>query len=103
MAKPKFDGVVEAAHYGPDGNVAWVRVYERRGPTFSDRLIVDRPTFIERIKAGRKYVVGKRVPLMASTFETSHPVRYLQDGKHGVLATGDLKSDQDRLEGVPVL
>jgi hypothetical protein len=103
MPKPLFNGVVEAVHYDPDGKVAWVRVYERRGPTFSDRLIINRQTFIERIKAGRKYLAGRRVPLMASTFETSDAIHYIQDGDAGVLVTGERQAKRDNLEGVPVI
>ena len=103
MAKTKFDGVVEAVHYDPSGKVVWLRVYERRGPTFSDRLIVDRQTFIERIKAGRKYLAGKRVPLMASTFETTEPIHFIQGGDGGVLVTGERTASQDKLDGVPVI
>ena len=103
MAKPGYDGVIEAVHYDPAGKVAWVRVYERRGPTFSDRLIVDRETLIKRLQAGRKYVVGRRVPLMAGTFETSHPVHYFPDGRDGVLVCSDRQAERDTLAGVPVV
>ncbi len=103
MAAPKFDGVLEAVHYAPDGKVGWVRVYEGRGPTFSDRLVVDRRTFIERIQAGRKYMVGKRVPLMASSFDVSVPVRYIANGEDGVLVAGDGQASRDTLKGVPVV
>jgi hypothetical protein len=103
MASPKYDGVVEAVHYTQDGKVGWVRVYERRGPTFSDRIVLDRTTFVERLKAGRKYVAGKRIPLKASTFETSVPIRLLQDGGESILVTGDQKSTRDNLEGVGII
>jgi hypothetical protein len=103
MAKPKYDGVIEAVHYHPDGKVAWVRVYERRGATFSDRMIVDRPTLIERMKAGRKYMAGKRVPLMAATFETSTPVHFHPNSNGGSLVTGDRNPGRDDLAGVHIV
>ena len=31
MANKKYDGVIEAVHYAPDGQVEWVRAYLRRG------------------------------------------------------------------------
>ncbi len=80
-----------------------MRVYERRGAAFSDCLIVDRATLVNRIKAGRKYVVGKRVPLMAGTFQTSDPIRFLPNGRDGVLVTGDRQTERDSLAGVPVI
>jgi len=103
MAKEKLDGVVEAVHYGSDGDVKWVRAYLRRGPTFSDRLIIDRSTLIDYLKAGKKFMAGKRIPLKASTFEVSQPLRLVQTDGHEVLVTGEIKADQDRLESVPII
>ena len=103
MAKPKFDGVVQAVHYNPDGQVAWVRVFLRRGPTFSDRVMLDRKTLITNIQSGKRFVAGQRVLQMASTFEIQDPVRVLEkDGKQ-FLVTGSRQADGDNLEGVPVL
>lgn len=103
MAKPKFDGVVEAVRYTPDGQVDWVRAYLRRGPTFSDHQLLSRHTLIEELKSGKRYLAGKRVPLMASTFEVSKPLRVLERNGSDVLVTGSLEADRDNLEGVPVI
>jgi hypothetical protein len=103
MANTKFDGVIEAVHYKPDGQVDWVRSYLRRGPTFSDRLLIDRQTLIEHLKAGKNYMVGRRVLQFASTFEVTVPVKVVQrDGKDIILA-GEGPSNQDHLEGVPII
>ncbi len=75
MAKPKYDTVVEAVHYQPDGQVAWVRAYHRRGPTFSDWMILKRPELVESLKAGKRIVTGKRVAYMAGTFEVGDPLQ----------------------------
>ncbi len=103
MAKPKFDGVVEAVHYKPDGRVAWVRAYLRRGPTYSDWLLLDRQALIERLKSGKRFVVGRRVLLKASTFEVTKPLQVLQKNGQEILVVGEVQADQDCLEGVPVL
>jgi hypothetical protein len=103
MAKPKFDGVVEAVHYKPDGQLDWVRTYLRRGPTFSDYILLDRQTLIEHLKAGKRYLAGERVPLMASTFQVTQPLRVLaRDGKD-IVVTGNVQAEQDCLEGVPLI
>ncbi len=103
MAKVKFDGVVEAVHYQPDGQVAWVRAYERRGPTFSDDVLIDRKKLIERLKTGKRYLVGRRIPNLASTFEVSAPLQVVQvDGKE-LLATPGAQGGRDHLAGVPVI
>jgi hypothetical protein len=101
--KVKFDGIVEAVHYLPDGRVDWVRTYLRRGATFSDYIILNRQSLIEQIKAGKKFMVGERVSQMASTFQVTQPVRVVQKDGQEILATGELQADQDRLEGVPRL
>jgi hypothetical protein len=103
MAKAKFDGVVEAVHYRPDGRVDWVRTYLRRGPTFSDHILLDRQTLVEHLKAGKRYLVGERLPLVASTFKVDQPLRLLEKNGQEILVTGDTQADRDRLEGVPVI
>jgi hypothetical protein len=103
MPKAKYDGVVEAVHYGPDGKVAWVRVYERRGAIFSDRIVIDRNTFVERLQAGRIYFAGRRVPQMAGTFETTAPVRLLGGEGDEILVSGEPEAGREYLKGVPVI
>jgi hypothetical protein len=103
MAKQKFDGVVEAVHYAADGRVDWVRAYERRGPIFSDHVLLPRQALVERLEAGKRFLVGKRQAYQGATFDVSQPVRLAQ----GVLVVGDnghsQHTSQDHLEGVPII
>ena len=103
MAKPKIDGVIEAVRYNPDGQVKWVRAYLRRGPTYSDRVLLDRQALIEQLKSGKQFMSGERVEQMASTFQLGKPVRLQQNNDQEILVTGEIQSSQDRLEGVPIL
>jgi hypothetical protein len=103
MAKQKFDGVIEAVRYQPDGQIQWVRAYVRRGVVFSDRMLLDRKTLVEQLKAGKNYMVGRRMPLMASTFEVSGPVRLVEKDGQEVIVTGERGSSRDSLEGVPII
>ena len=103
MAKIKLDGILEAAHYQTDGKLDWVRVYERRGSGFSDRLILSREAFIEQLKAGRRYYVGERIIYMGGQFNISQPVRLLQKSGNPVVAIGDTQPNSEELTGVPVL
>ncbi len=103
MTKQKLDGVVEAVHYAPDGKVAWVRAYERRGSTYSDRILLDRSALIERIKAGKRFFTGQRIPLEAGTFEIFHPIRVIGLDNHPILVTGYSPASKDTLDGVPEL
>ena len=103
MAKQKFDGVVEAVHYKPDGQVDWVRTYLRRGPIFSDYILLDRQTLVEHLKSGKQYVAGRRIPQLASTFEVTNTLHVIRNGGEEILVTGNLQSNRDKLEGVPEL
>ncbi len=103
MPKQKLDGVVQAVHYTMDGQVEWVRAYLRRGPTFSDRVKLDRQTLVANLKAGKRYFAGQPVPQMASTFQLAEPLQLLEKDGRVILVTGDRKADQDRLDGIPVI
>jgi hypothetical protein len=103
MAKKKFDGVIETVRYAPDGKIEWVRAYERRGPTFSDWVLIDRPTLVERLKAGKKFVTGRRIPFLSSTFEISLPVRLAGSNGGAVILAGEADSSRDSLPGVPLV
>jgi hypothetical protein len=98
MAKMKFDGVIEAVRYAPDGKIELVRAYERRGSTFSDIILIDRANLVTRLKNGQKFVTGNRKEFLGSTFETTKTVRLSGD----VITTGSDNS-RDRLEEVPSL
>lgn len=95
----QVDGVIEAVRY-KNGRVELVRAYERRGPTFSDHILLDRATLIARIRQGRRFVTGKRTELLASTFEVGKPVALSGPADDPVLTTSDWH-EQDRLGGVP--
>jgi len=96
----RFDGVIEAVRY-KGSKIELVRAYERRGATFSDRVLIDRPTLIARLRKGRRFVTGQRKQLMASTFDVGKPV--ILAGRNGEQVVTSLDQvDRDRLEGVPV-
>lgn len=95
----KFDVVIEAVRY-KNGKIEVVRAYERRGPTFSDRILLDRKAMLERLKDGKRFVTGQRKQYLASTFEVGKPVKLVgQDGKQVVTTLPN--ADHDELEGVP--
>lgn len=98
MAKMKFDGVIEAVRYAPDGKIELVRAYERRGSTFSDIILINRANLVTRLKNGQKFVTGNRKEFLGSTFETTNTVRLSGD----VITTGSDNS-HDQLDEVPSL
>jgi len=102
MPREKVDGVIEAVRY-KNGQIVFVRAYERRGATFSDRVLLDRKALLERLKRGKRFVTGQRKALWASTFETGKAVKAVgQDGREAVTTRSEVLQ-RDDLEGVPVL
>jgi hypothetical protein len=100
MAK-KFDGVIEAVRY-KNGQIAVVRAFERRGASFSDRILIPRKELLERLKKGQKFVIGKRREFLAGTFEVQEqPVQVLNHDGREVISTNP-HADQDELEQAPV-
>jgi len=96
MARVKYDGVIEAVRYAPDGKITLTRVYERRGAAFSDRVLLDRPALVERLKKGLKFVTGQREIFLASTLK--RPKRELL----GENITTGKNGEHDLLEDVPL-
>ncbi len=103
MAKTKVDGVVEAVHYSQDGHLVWARAYERRGPTYSDLVLLTRDELISRLKAGKKFTVGQRQTYLASTFEMAQSITIVQENGQEFLASGSPRKGQDFLDGAPVV
>ena len=100
MAK-KLDGVIEAVRYNPDGQVALVRGYELRGVTYSDRVLLDRDTLLERLKDGKKFSTGQRKEFWGSTFDLGKPVEVVsKDGKDFITTQGNAPT-RDELEETP--
>jgi hypothetical protein len=98
-----YDGVIEAVHYASDGQVAWVRAYERRGAAFSDRVLIDRARLIEKLQRGKRFMLGKRVEQQGGTFDVSIPVRLIGIGEAAFLSSDHIHHTQDHLEGVPII
>jgi hypothetical protein len=100
----KFDGVIEAVHYTKNGTIDWVRAYERRGPTWSDHVLMNRATLLERLRAGKRFYTGRRIDLNASEFELDHLLKLSQSSKGEIIITDKtLQQTFDHLNGVPTL
>jgi hypothetical protein len=99
MAKKKIDGVIESVRY-KNGLIAAVRAYERRGFTYSDRLVLDRKTLLERLQKGLHFVAGSREALKASTFALAKPILLVKAQDHEYISTNE-NASRDELENVP--
>ncbi|MFZ2097138.1 MAG: hypothetical protein WAV05_10930 [Anaerolineales bacterium] len=103
MAKINYDDVLEAAHFKPDGQLDWVRVYERRGFVFSDRVMLNREAFVKQLKAGKRYMVGERILNMGGKFNITQPVHLVQQDGKQMIVVGDDQTKMDELVGVPII
>ena len=95
----KFDVVIEAVRY-KNGQILTARGYERRGATFSDRVLLDRKMIVDQIKDKKVFVTGQRRELLASTFAIGKSVKLVKSDDREVISTGD-DTSRDELEGVP--
>jgi hypothetical protein len=103
MAQKKYDGIIEGARYTPEGKLAEVRYYERRGPTFSDRSLMTRADLLQRLRARKKFAVGTRKTFMASTFDIIADVRLAGSrGQEAIVAGSSTAADRDDLQGAPL-
>lgn len=100
MAK-KFDGVIEAVRY-KNGQIEVVRAFERRGASFSDRVMLSRQEFLERLKKGKTYVIGRRRELLASTFDVQEKAVQVLDRDGREIISTRREADHDELEQAPV-
>jgi hypothetical protein len=102
MGRQKYDGVVEAVRFAPGGKLAIARVFERRGSTFSDHVLLSRDEMIRKLKAGQIFMVGKRLEYLGGTFEVSVPVKLAGNPGKEFLFTTKITNDCDDLQGIPL-
>ncbi len=100
---PKFDGVVVAVHYKPDGEVDWVRTFLRRGVIFSDYIMLDRQTLIEHINSGKKYFTGERKKYYGANFDLGDPIKVVKKNGKEILIVRNKQVEQDDLAPVRVI
>jgi hypothetical protein len=103
MARSKYDGVIEAVHFKKDGDIDWVRAFLRRGPTWSDWILLNRDELVDHLKSGKRFVTGKRIEYLGTTFEPIESINLIEKNHQNVIVTGETQSEVDRLDGVPIL
>lgn len=95
----KYDGVIEAVRY-KNGQISVVRVFERRGAAFSDWVLLDRKSLLDRLQKGKQFVTGSRKELMAGTFEVGKSVKLVKQDEREWITTRE-NAERDELEQVP--
>jgi hypothetical protein len=99
MRGRKMDAVIEAVHYAADGKIEFVRLYERRGATWSDALVVGREALVELLGKRKYLVTGTRKAHLGSMFEAGEAVQL--DGRS--IITPGQPQNKDSLAGVPII
>ncbi|MHB0967810.1 MAG: hypothetical protein ACYC36_15275 [Bellilinea sp.] len=98
----KFDGVIEAVRRGTDGEINTARYYERRGPTWSDHLLINREDLVKRVKKGEKFIVGERQPYLGGTFSLISPVHLTGNGGKEKLVTANSPDGKVEIKEAPL-
>jgi hypothetical protein len=100
----RFDGVIEAVRYNRQGNIQWVRAYQRRGPTWSDHVLLGREDLLQQIKSRKRYFTGRRILNQGSEFELGRRVVLTGNGQgEHIVTENSSANNKDRLEGVSAL
>ncbi len=99
----KVDLIIEAVHFKPNGYIKNVRAYVRRGPTFSDCVLLSRPELIDYIQTGKRVATGQRVPGMASTFIDLMPLSLIKKADRVFITSDGHTNELDYLNNIPTL
>ena len=103
IRKKSFDGVIVAARYTSEGEIKWVRAFERHGFVFSDRIIMDRSTLEEKLRAGKKFKTGERLVYQGNDFDVWEDIKLLEQDEASVIVAGDTSSKKDFLGDLPII
>lgn len=103
IKKKPYDGVVVAVRYNAQGEIDWVRAFERHGFVFTDRINLDRQTLVDRLKAGKRFKTGTRKTYQGSDFEVREDVRLVEKNGSNVIVSGQASAERDLLEGLPII
>jgi hypothetical protein len=96
----KYDFMIEAIRMSHSGQLEAARLYQRRGASYSDRIILTRPQLLEQLAAGKRIAAGSRQHRLASTFTVSAEI--IRYGKEKpVLCLAEETASADHLPGIP--
>ncbi len=102
MANQKLDVIIEAVRFAAGGQIECVRGYERRGPVYSDRIILSRDELVRRLEAGKKAALGERVIFQGATFKTGEPVELVKANGKVFVSAGGSRVERDELKSAPL-
>ena len=98
-----YDGVVVAVRYSSQGEIEWVRAFERHGFVFSDRELMDRETLVQNLREGRRFKTGKRMIYQGNDFKIDEDIRLIENDSDCVIVAGSGSPNQDSLGNLPII
>ncbi|HWR66716.1 MAG TPA: hypothetical protein VN364_11415 [Bellilinea sp.] len=98
----KYDGLIESVRRSADGQVEVARFFERRGPTWSDHMLIQRDDLVKRVKKGEKFVIGERLTYMGGTFEVFSKVHLTSNSGKEKLVTSISPDTAIELQEAPL-
>ena len=101
MARKKYDGVIEAVRYLPNGQIDMVRMYQLRWLVYSDQILLSRAALLEQLSLGKRYVTGQRKTYVGNVFETGKSV-HISGTSNPIITTKDQAGNQDFLANVQI-
>lgn len=100
IARKPVDVVLVAARYAEASVLLAAQAYERRGPVWSDIVLLDREALIGRLRS-RKRVFTGRTRDLSGDFDVLSPVRLIETPGAVVLRADGRESTGDDL-GLPI-
>jgi len=89
MNSNKADLIIETVHHKHNGQIDFVRAYQKRGSAYSDCLLVKRQELVKMLAKGMKVVTGQRIHLMGNSFSGLIPVSlFTMDNKSLIMTVG---------------
>jgi len=103
IKKKPYDGVVVAARYHQNGEIDWVRAFERHGYVFSDRVLLERETLLEKLLNGKRFMTGERMTYQGSDFKIKDDIQLIEKNGDNIIIAGSESAEQDSLGDIPII
>ena len=103
MKRNKADLIIEAVHRKHNGQIDFVRAYQKRGATYSDCVLVKRQKLLEMLAKGNQVVTGERIPFLGTIFSDQKTVGLLTINNKQTIATTGSTVSQKELADTPLI
>ena len=103
MNRKKADLIIEAVHHKHNGQIDFVRAYQKRGATYSDCVLVKRKELLEMFATGDHVVIGKRTPFLGTIFSDQKTVSLLTTNNNQTITTTGSTVNQKELAEAPII